>query len=45
MKEINHLFKQLKKNERRIRKQAKQVDKISQDLDALTMKLLSRKDK
>ena len=43
MKEIDHLFKQLKNNEKRIKKQAKRVDKLCQDMDALTMRLLSNK--
>ena len=45
MKEFNNLLKKLKRNERRIKKQAKTVDKICQDMDALTMRLLSKQDK
>ena len=46
MKEFKNLLKKLEKNEKRIRKQAKKVDKICQDMDALTMRLLnSRQDK
>jgi len=46
MKEFKNLLKKLEKNEKRVKKQAKKVDKLCQDMDALTMRLLSnRQDK